>query len=296
MAPRSVSPRLTNSSNRFTFVEGQVREPPAATAAPAIGVLLAQGNALARAGLRALLEQQSDIRVTGEAADRDEAVAVARRTRPDLVLVDSRLPGLDGLEATRRILAEPALASTRLVILSSSDDDDELMGALRAGASGFLMGDTDPVDLVRALRVVAGGGALLAPRDTRRLIEAFAAQPHPDRPVPVPFDELTAREREVMTLVAMGLANSEIAQHLVVTPATAKTHVSRAMMKLHARDRAKLVALAYQAGFVEPGPRTEVRPDGRPAPAPAPGTARAGTRAGASAEGEETSGRRSPRS
>ena len=257
------------------MVDGEHRDaPPAAFLAPAIGVLLAHGDALGRAGLRALLQQQSDIRVMAEAANGDEAVALARRIRADLVLMDRRLPGLDCLEATRRIVADPASAPTKVLILGSTERDDGPMPALRAGARGLLVGDTDPAELVQALRVVAAGEALLSPRVTRRLIEAFAAQPDPHRPVPEPFDELTAREREVMTLVAMGLTNGEVAERLVVTRATAKTHVNRAMMKLHAHDRAKLVALAYQAGFVEPRPRlAETEHGAPPSGASAPGTA-----------------------
>jgi DNA-binding NarL/FixJ family response regulator len=250
-SPLTLHPR--KASNRLVVLEGQGADTSSSDArAPAISVLLAHGEALVRAGLRALLEQERDIRVIDEAADGEQAVALARRSRPDLVLTDIRLPGLDCLEATRRILAEPELAGTKVLVLSPSESDDELFGALRAGASGFMVGDTEPVELVRAVRVVAGGEALLSPRVTRRLIEEFAAQPDPGRPVPAQFEELTAREREVMTLVAMGLTNAEVAEHLVVSPATAKTHVSRAMMKLHARDRARLVALAYQGGFVEP--------------------------------------------
>jgi DNA-binding NarL/FixJ family response regulator len=231
--------------------DGSSAESPAR----AISVLLAHGEVLVRGGLRALLERERDIRVTGEAANGEEAVALARRGRPDLVLMDIRLPGLDCLDATRRIVAVPELAGTRVLMLSRSESDDEPFRALRAGASGFLVGDTEPVELVRAVRVVAGGEPLLSPRVTRRLIDEVLAQPDPGRPVPAQFEELTAREREVMTLVALGLTNAEIAERLVVSPATAKTHVSRAMMKLHARDRAKLVALAYQGGFVEPRQR-----------------------------------------
>jgi DNA-binding NarL/FixJ family response regulator len=275
MEPSSLTPRVRDISNRFAGVDGEHRDrPPAASSKPAIRVLLAHGEGLVRAGLRALLEQQPDINVTDEAADGDEVVELARRTRPDLVLMDRRLHGLDCLEATRRILAEPAPASMKVLILDSSESDDELLATLRAGASGFLAGDTDPAELVQALRAVAAGEALLSPRVTRRLVEAFAAQPDPHRPVPEPFDELTAREREVMTLVAMGLTNAEVAERLVVTRATAKTHVNRAMMKLHARDRAKLVALAYQAGFVEPGRHLAKIEHGAAASgAPAPGTA-----------------------
>ena len=276
MEPSPLTPRLRrNISNRFDGVDGEDHDRPlAASPEPAIRVLLAHREALARAGLRALLEQQSDITVTDEAADGDEVVALARRTRPDLVLMDERLRGPGCLHTTRRILAESAPAGTKVLILGSSESDDELLATLRAGAGGFLMGDTDPAELVQALRAVAAGEARLSPSVTRRLVEAFVAQPDPRRLVPEPFDELTAREREVMTLVAMGLTNAEVAERLVVTRATAKTHVSRAMMKLHARDRAKLVALAYQAGFVEPRPRLAETEHGvAPSGAPAPGTA-----------------------
>ena len=268
MTPSTLTPPR-RAPNRFVLVNGH--EPDAAPSVSPTTVLLAHGEALARGGLRALLEQQRDIRVTHEAADGEEAVALARYTRPDLVVMDLRLPGLDGLKglaATRRIRAEPALAGTRVLVLSASERDDELFGALRAGAGGFLLADTEPGELVRAIRVVARGEALLSPRVTRRLIEEFAAQPDPARPVPALFEELTAREREVMTLVAMGLTNAEIAEHLVVSPATAKTHVSRAMMKLHARDRANLVALAYRGGFVPSRPIADAQPGARVLAAP----------------------------
>ena len=249
MTPSTLTPPR-RAPNRFVLVNGQ--DPDRSPSASAITVLLAHSEALARGALRALLAQQRDIRVTDEAADGEAAVALAGRSRPDLVLMDLRLPGLDGVAATRRIRADPALAGTRVLVLSASGRDDELFGALRAGAGGFLLADTEPGELVRAIRVVARGEALLSPRVTRRLIEEFAAQPDPHRPVPALFEELTAREREVMTLVAMGLTNAEIAEHLVVSPATAKTHVSRAMTKLGARDRAQLVALAYRHRLVEP--------------------------------------------
>ncbi|HWE07706.1 MAG TPA: response regulator transcription factor [Solirubrobacteraceae bacterium] len=227
---------------------------------PAIRVLLADGAALVRAGLRALLEGEHGIKVVAEATRGDEAVALAIEMRPDVVLMDAALPGLDGLQATRRILAAPGLSDARVLILSEDGLDDDVFGALRAGATGFLVKDTDAAELVRAVRILAAGGAQLSPHATRRLLEELVSQPDPDRPVPEQLEELTAREREVMTLVALGLSNDEIAERLVVSPATAKTHVSRSMVKLHARDRAKLVALAYETGFVRPGPReTEAR-------------------------------------
>jgi DNA-binding NarL/FixJ family response regulator len=221
---------------------------------PAIRVLLADGAALVRAGLRALLEGEPGIRVVSEATCGEDAVALAIEMRPDVVLMDVRLPGLDGIQATRRILAAPGLSHAKVLILSEDGPDEDVFGALRAGATGFLVKDTEAVELVRAVRVLAAGGAQLSPHATRRLLEELVSQPDPERPVPERLEELTAREREVMTLVALGLTNDEIAERLVVSPATAKTHVSRAMVKLHARDRAKLVALAYETGFVRPGP------------------------------------------
>ncbi len=217
-----------------------------------IKVLIADDQALLRAGFRALLDAQPDIEVVGEASDGAEAVRLAGRERPDVILMDIRMPGLDGLEATRRIVADPALAEVRIVILTTFDLDEYVFEALRVGASGFLVKDTDPVDLLRGIRAVASGDALLSPGVTRRLIAQFAAQvraPHP----PTELSSLTDREREVMTLVGAGLSNDEIAERLVVSPATAKTHVSRAMIKLGARDRAQLVVFAYEAGLVKPG-------------------------------------------
>jgi DNA-binding NarL/FixJ family response regulator len=229
-----------------------LREVDRAADLAAIRILLADGERLVRAGFRALLEAERGITVVAEARDGHEAVALAGETRPDVVLTDLRLPGIDGLEATRRILADPALRGVSVVILATLQSDEDLFAALRAGASGFLVKDTEPRELVRAVRVVAEGEAQLSPSVTRRLIEEFAAQPDPRRPGPEALDELTPREREVMALVAMGLSNGEIAERLVVSPATAKTHVSRTMVKLHARDRAKLVSVAYESGFLEP--------------------------------------------
>ncbi len=215
-------------------------------------VLIADDQALVRGGFRALLDAQADIEVVAEAADGDTAVALAREHRPDVVLMDVRMPGSDGLDATRRIVADPELADTRVVILTTFDLDEYVFEALRAGASGFLLKDTEPVDLLAAVRAVARGDALLAPSVTRRLIEEFAGRLREPRPSGT-LDVLTEREREVVALVGGGLSNDEIAERLVVSPATAKTHVSRAMVKLAVRDRAQLVVLAYETGLVRPG-------------------------------------------
>ena len=217
-----------------------------------IRVLLADDQALVRAGFRALLTAEDGIEVVGEAVDGEDAVSQASALKPDVVLMDIRMPRLDGLEATRRIAADPALAGVRVLILTTFELDEYVFEALRVGASGFLVKDTEPVDLIQGVRVVADGEALLSPSITRRLIEEFAARakrpPASDLLAP-----LTEREREVMALVAGGLSNEEIAAKLVVSPATAKTHVSRAMIKLAARDRAQLVVLAYESGLVRPG-------------------------------------------
>jgi len=217
-----------------------------------IRVLLADDQALVRAGFRALLSAQPDIDVVGEAADGAAAVALAREHTPEVVLMDIRMPVLDGLEATRRIVAEPACAGVRIVILTTFDLDEYVFEALRLGASGFLVKDTEPVDLLRGVRAVAAGDALLSPGVTRRLIERFTAHAAAPAAPPV-LDPLTEREREVLALVGAGLSNEEIAAKLYVSPATAKTHVSRAMVKLGARDRAQLVVYAYEAGLVRPG-------------------------------------------
>jgi DNA-binding NarL/FixJ family response regulator len=217
-----------------------------------IEVLLADDQALVRAGFRALLDAEDDIAVVGEAGDGKQAVSLTRQKKPDVVLMDIRMPGLDGLEATREVASDPSLADVRIVILTTFELDEYVFEALRAGASGFLVKDTEPVDLLAAVRLVASGEALLSPSVTRRVIEEFASrakQPPPSEAL----DELTEREREVMALVAEGLSNEEIADRLVVSPATAKTHVSRAMIKLGARDRAQLVVLAYEHGLVRPG-------------------------------------------
>jgi DNA-binding NarL/FixJ family response regulator len=217
-----------------------------------IRVLLADDQALVRAGFRALIDAQSDLTVIGEASDGAHAVRLAVRDRPDVVLMDIRMPGMDGLEATRRIVADPDCAEVRIVILTTFDLDEYVFEALRAGASGFLVKDTEPVDLLRGVRAVASGDGLLSPSVTRRLIEEFAMRSRTPRP-PEALDGLTEREREVVALVGAGLSNDEIAAKLVVSPATAKTHVSRSMTKLGARDRAQLVVYAYEAGLVRPG-------------------------------------------
>jgi DNA-binding NarL/FixJ family response regulator len=217
-----------------------------------IRVLLADDQVLVRAGFRALLDSQADIEVVGEAGNGEEAVRLTRRERPDVVLMDIRMPVLDGLSATRRIVGDAQLTDTRVVILTTFELDEYVFEALRDGASGFLVKDTEPAELVRGVREVAGGEALLSPGVTRRLIAEFAAKARKPRTT-VRLNALTDREREVMALAAEGLSNEEIAARLVVSPATAKTHVSRAMVKLHARDRAQLVVMAYETGLVKPG-------------------------------------------
>jgi DNA-binding NarL/FixJ family response regulator len=217
-----------------------------------IRVVLADDQALVRAGFRSLLDAQEDIQVVGEAAGGDEAVRLALDLRPDLVLMDVRMPGTDGLEATRRIVADERLGDVRVVILTTFGVDEYVFEAIRSGASGFLVKDTEPAELLQAVRVVAGGDALLSPAITKRLIEEFAARAK-DPVSSGDLEQLTDREREVMALVAEGLSNNEIAQRLFVSPATAKTHVSRAMTKLRARDRAQLVVIAYESGLVRPG-------------------------------------------
>jgi DNA-binding NarL/FixJ family response regulator len=218
-----------------------------------IRVVVADDQTLVRAGFRLLVDSASDLEVVGEAVDGAEAVELARRERPAVVLMDIRMPRMDGLEATRRIAADELLAGVRVLILTTFDLDEYVYQALRSGASGFLLKDTPPADLLAAIRVVAAGDALLAPGITRRLIAEFARRPDPSRVAPAALQSLTDREREVLGLVARGLSNSEIAQRLVVSPATSKTYVSRMLAKLGARDRAQLVAIAYETGLVTPG-------------------------------------------
>jgi DNA-binding NarL/FixJ family response regulator len=220
-----------------------------------ISVLLADDQALVRAGFRALLDAEPDITVVAEAGDGLQAAHLAAEHRPDVVLMDIRMPGVDGLEATRRIAADPALSGTRVIILTTFELDEYVFEALRVGASGFLVKDTEPVELLRGVRAVAAGDALLSPGVTRRVIAEFATAAGRGRPAAPPdqLEQLTDREREVMVLVGEGLSNDEIATRLLISPATAKTHVSRTMIKLSARDRAQLVVYAYEAGLIRPG-------------------------------------------
>ncbi len=220
-----------------------------------VRVLLADDQTLVRSGFRVLLERTEGVEVVGEAGDGAEAVAAARATRPDVVLMDIRMPIVDGLEATRRIAADAALCGTRVIMLTTFDLDEYVFEALHAGASGFLLKDVEPDDLRAAVRVVAGGDALLSPSITRRLIAEYVGRAGPERPAPPELGELTDREREVMALVAAGLSNAEIAERLVISHATAKTHLSRILLKLGARDRAQLVVLAYESGLVVAGER-----------------------------------------
>jgi DNA-binding NarL/FixJ family response regulator len=217
-----------------------------------IRVMLADDQGLVRAGFRALLDAQDDIEVVGEAVDGEAAARLAAELRPDIVLMDIRMPGMDGLAATRRIADDERSARVRVVILTTFGLDEYVFEAIRSGASGFLVKDTEPEELVQAVRVVAGGDALLSPGVTRKLIAEFAARAKEPRATEG-LEELTDREREVLALVAEGLSNDEIGERLIVSPATAKTHVSRAMGKLGARDRAQLVVIAYESGLARPG-------------------------------------------
>ncbi|MFJ8805902.1 response regulator [Streptomyces sp. NPDC102490] len=212
-------------------------------------VALVDDQALMRAGFRALLDAEEGIEVVGEAADGEQGVALVRAQVPDVALVDVQMPVMSGIEATRRIASDPALAAVRVVILTNYGLDEYVFEALRAGASGFLLKDTEPADLLQAIDVVARGEALLSPSVTRTLIGEFVARP-PDRTTAPGLDSLTRREREVTALAARGLSNEEIAAHMVISPLTAKTHISRAMTKLGARDRAQLVVFAYESGLV----------------------------------------------
>ncbi|SNY48789.1 response regulator [Paractinoplanes atraurantiacus] len=215
-----------------------------------IKVLLVDDQPLIRSGFRALLEVEDDIEVVGEAGDGVEALALARRHRPDVALMDVRMPVVDGVEATRRIAADPELAGVHVVILTNYGLEEYVFHALRAGAAGFLVKDVQPEDFLHAVRVAARGDALLAPSITRRLIDRYVDQPRPLASGPPPLAELTNREREAVALVAQGLSTDEIAGRMVISPVTAKTHVNRAMTKLHVRDRAQLVVIAYESGLV----------------------------------------------
>src|SRR3954453_9197451 len=218
-----------------------------------IRLLIAHGASLSRAGLQALLDAEPDIAVAGAVRDGEEALAQAREIRPDVLLVDTALPGIDGVEVTRRTLADPEVSGVHVVMLGDSDQEGEAVRhALRAGATGFLPRNTEPGALIHRLRAVAAGEAALSPGVARRVISELVSWPDPGLPGPEQLDELTPREREVMGLVAAGLSNDEIAEHLVISRATAKTHVSRTLYKLHARNRAQLVTLAYETGLVQP--------------------------------------------
>ena len=215
-------------------------------------VLVADDQAAVRGGFAALIAAEDDLQLIGEAADGREAVDLARRLFPHVVLMDIRMPVLDGLEATRLICTDPTLTDTRVLVLTTFDLDEYVYGALRAGASGFLLKDAGPGELLHAIRTIVAGDALLAPSVTRRLIAEFAARPDPKVP-PAQLPELTDRENEILRLVAAGLSNADIARRLVISPLTVKTHVARVLAKLSCHDRAQLVTLAYETGLVTPG-------------------------------------------
>jgi DNA-binding NarL/FixJ family response regulator len=215
-----------------------------------IRVLISDDQPLVRGGVQMILSGAEDIEVVGESGDGERTIRLARQLHPDLILMDIRMPGLDGIESTRRITADESLSDVKILILTTFDADEYVFEALRAGASGFVLKEIDPAELCQAIRTIAGGEALLAPSITRRLIAEFAAQPRPLHATPDQLQLLTGREREVTALVAMGLSNDEIASRLVVSLATARTHVSRALGKLGARDRAQLVVIAYEIGLV----------------------------------------------
>jgi DNA-binding NarL/FixJ family response regulator len=217
-----------------------------------IRVLIADDQALVRGGFRVIVEAAPDMTVVAEAGDGAEAIASSRTLHPDVVLMDIRMPNIDGIEATRQLTADPATRNARILILTTFDLDQYVFGALRAGASGFLLKDTSPEELLAAIRIIAAGDALLSPRITRHLIEEFARHPEHRPTHPPAVDGLTAREQEVLVEIAHGLTNAEIAERLHMSPATAKTHVSRLLAKLNARDRAQLVIHAYQSGIVTP--------------------------------------------
>jgi DNA-binding NarL/FixJ family response regulator len=218
-----------------------------------VRVAIADDQSLVRDGFRVQLGLASDMAFAGEASTGEQAVALARREHPDVILMDVRMPVLDGIEATRRITADPQTSGVRVLVLTTFDVDEYVFAALRAGASGFLLKDATPEELLTAIRVVAAGEALLAPAATRHLVDAFVSGPSLGRPAARLVDALTDREREVLRLVAQGLSNAEIAGRLVVSPATAKTHVSRILTKLGLRDRAQLVIAAYESGLIAPG-------------------------------------------
>lgn len=218
-----------------------------------ISIVVADDQTLVRRGFASILDSTDGINVVGEAENGIDAVAIAVRERPDVILMDVRMPHMDGLEATRRITSDPSLANTRILILTTFDLDEYVHEALCAGASGFLLKDTEPPDLIHAVRVIAAGDALISPKITRRLIEQFARVSEQSHIDPGVVGQLTEREHEVLQHVARGLSNTEIAEQLYVSQATIKTHMGRLLMKLQARDRAQLVVIAYEAGVVQPG-------------------------------------------
>lgn len=221
-----------------------------------IRVLIADDHALVRHGFRSILSGESDIEVIGNATDGQEAVTIAQRELPDVVLMDVRMPELNGIEATRRITSDDALAETRVIVLTTFELDEYVFGALRAGASAFLLKGVEPVQLIEAVRTVAAGEALLDPSSTRRLIEAYVSGTHAESSSLIELpDDLTDRERELLVFIAQGSTNAEIAEQLVLSPLTVKSHVSRILMKMDARDRTQLVVMAYESGLVVPGRR-----------------------------------------
>jgi DNA-binding NarL/FixJ family response regulator len=236
-----------------------------------IGVLIAHGQRLARAGLRLLIDTDDSLAVVGEAATGEHAVGLARRRRPRIVVVDLGLPGLDALEATRQIVADPALSGVRVLVLTPADRDESILGPLRAGARGLIVSDGEPEELLFAIRRLAAGEAPISASLMHAVITDVASRPEPPRSDATKLSELTDREREVVALAALGLSNREIAQYLVISPATSRTHVSRAMRKLDARDRAQLVVIAYQTGLATPGATSPEAPAGvRPIEFPGP--------------------------
>jgi DNA-binding NarL/FixJ family response regulator len=224
------------------------------TASPRLRVIVADDHALVRHGFRSILASEDDIDVIDEASDGREALAIATREHPDVVLMDIRMPVMDGIEATRLITADPGLSGTRVIVLTTFDLDEYVFGAIRAGASGFLLKGVEPSQLVSAVRTVAGGDALLEPTATRRLIEAYISGPADTGPSAARLpDDLTSREVELLGLIADGSTNAEIAERLVISPLTVKSHVSRILTKMDARDRTQLVVMAYESGLVVPG-------------------------------------------